>query len=352
MKFLCDRSDEFVVSLIAPASFRAGRLSRWLALISSFPALVVCDVVYVNPMEHCNLPASLLIHAARLLGKRVIVDFYLSGYDTYVLDRNRYQLGSLQANAMKSFDRIAMQYGDPIIYLNRSECRYYETLVGPFERKGSVDFCSLVVPDRESKSGRLSIKNDVFVIAWWGRLGNPIHGVEILLEAFALLKHREIRFKVYLFAQGTFEHIECLTRQIDHLRIDDVVAVDQTASFGNGQLQDRLVSCVNLALGIFGDTLKAHTVFPNKILDAFSLGIPVLTGENTAVVELTNQGELIMLQERTASAIADAVTSMMKNVDELEMIGARGHGAFDRFREDQFLSFVRERIFPVTKPLA
>ena len=78
-------------------------------------------------------------------------------------------------------------------------------------------------------------------------------------------------------------------------------------SFFDGKLPEYLIDNCDLALGIFGETLKAERAIPNKVVEALSMGIPTLTRHSPALNEFFDIELDLWTCEPSPDAIADAI---------------------------------------------
>lgn len=260
---------------------------------------------------------------------RLITEAYISEYETKVVDRAIFDEGSNEAKKAAHLDRQAFQYSSPAIFLTQAEREYYCSLLGIENTSINSVVNPLCVPLRvQAKLPYLSCKTEIPTITWWGRMGNPIHGFEIIMEAVEILEEREFKANYAFF--GSYEYLPSgsYIQNCDKFKsIADLpnVTFSDEYSFNNGKLDSFLYNHADLALGTFGDTKKAKTVLTNKVLDAASFGIPCLTQYSSGLMEFFTDGENILLAENSGSALAAMIQLNFMDLEKLKRIGFESH---------------------------
>lgn len=346
-KKLMDLKQDFSVTVINP-DFFSSRKNLWTHAIgvivyhfSALAAVFLSDIVYVTPMSHINPRCYPFAKLAKLLRKKLVFDFYFSGFETYVIDRKKVLAGSAQARNLKLQDEFAIRYGQPCIFLNKAEKDYYTELIHVKEGAATSTFLPLIAPDRNGdiKEGRTAFDRNSgpAVIAWWGRLGNPIHGIEMILDCAVELLNEGYPVEFHLFPAGSEEDIRALSAGITRRNLTACVFTDLSKNFSNGSLESFLKERADIALGQFGDTDKGRTVFPNKIMDAMSLALPCVTAPSAAMQELLTTDEIIYIGSRTPAALASAIKAALQQPETTRETGRKGYQALqNRFSQKAF----------------
>lgn len=134
----------------------------------------------------------------------------------------------------------------------------------------------------------------------------PFHGVDVIVRAAHLLRHRrDIQF-VLIGSGQTLPQIERLIGELDLPNIEL-----RKGYFPLDTLQSDFERA-SLCLGVFGTGEKRNVVIPNKILDAFLLGRPVVTAASAAVEAVLTPGEhLVTVPPGDPRALAEAVSELL-----------------------------------------
>jgi glycosyltransferase involved in cell wall biosynthesis len=299
--------------------------------------------VIVLPM---NVSIIVLIEVvwAFLLRKRIIVDYYISFYDTIVNDRKTVKLGSLKAHFALLKDRLLLKISSDVIFLNGAESEYYQKVAGldlADEKCHIIPLCADFKSEKFVSVNSKAEKNvsDALRVCWWGTY-IPLHGLENIINAFALMPEENI--ELYLFGDSD-EKAKPYRLLIEELGLIDNVFIENDVSFVNGKLAPFLIENCDLAIGNFGTSEKARTVLVNKIVDSLALGIPCLTMVTKATTELLRDKECVIFCEANPTSIAKNIARLSKDKSELKIIGDKGLDLYlQKFSPDSFrLNFMQ-----------
>ncbi|WP_426092449.1 hypothetical protein [Flavobacterium sp. DSR3-2] len=253
--------------------------------------ILISDIVVLPAM--CN-NYQFDLYIAKILKKTIITDFYISFYDTWVLDRNEVDRFSKQAKKLLSYDVNCISNADYVLFLNSTERKYYLDILNiPYNinKHLIVPLCieeSIKTPNSYYSK---NFEERVFNICWWGGY-IPLHGLEKIISACNILnKEYELNFHLYLFGSSDGKNKEYLDL-ISSLNLSSVISIDNTSTFKNGKLGNFLQNNCDLVLGNFGDSEKAKKVLVNKLIDGVAMKSPVLTGESVAPHEYFSENEI------------------------------------------------------------
>lgn len=308
VKFLL--SSEYHVSLACPdlyvtreskKDYLLDKVFVLFQLLELFTKAIFIDVIYLLPDNNRFIKNA--TWAAKLFNKKLVVEIYISLYDTFVKDRKIIEDGSRQAKALIAKDRLALTKSDYIIHTAGHELSYWEKTLGININQNKV-FISPLCSVSSLAVRRSFMQDDVLKICWWGTF-IPLHGLDNILQAVKILKEQKIQFTCNLFGiDNSFFPIYTEKIQLDEL--DQHVLLRKDLSFSNGSLPEYLVDNCDLALGIFGDTDKAHNTIPNKLVEALSMGIPTLTMDSPALQEFF-EGTDLWACNPSPEAIAESI---------------------------------------------
>ncbi|WAC11923.1 glycosyltransferase [Dyadobacter pollutisoli] len=266
---------------------------------------------------------------AKLLGKQIITDFYVSFYDSQVIDAKTIDSNSKEAQKHFERDLKAILLSDCVIFLNEAEAAYYTSLVKVNLSDIHYKIVPLCVDNRELAYNKYAQSAKAkFTICWWGTY-ITLHGLDKILDAAKILFDEGVDFELYLFGESEEKAIP-YKNKIRDLGIEKVVTINNSKSFNNGKLEPFLIQNCDLALGVFGDSSKARTVFTNKIADAFAMGLPVLSSHSTAMEDLLSkdQSEIIICGNQPKD-IAEAIIALEGDRAKLLAIGKSARRRFD-----------------------
>ena len=153
IKVLGDSSIPFFYMplLFHKIDFKIKLISKILALLALFLTMPVRVImitlsthVFVLPMN-TSVISIVEVFFAKILRKKIIVDYYISMYDTAVNDRRTVNENSLAAKAALVNDRLLLHLADIVIFLNESESVYYQKVAGLTLNKNKVKIIPLCV---------------------------------------------------------------------------------------------------------------------------------------------------------------------------------------------------------------
>jgi len=293
--------------------------------LTELSLILWADVVYILPMNNDSI---LRLRLIKLFNKKLVVDFYVSEYDTYVNDRKTVAAGSKKAKKLKNLDALAMRLGDKVLFLNRKEKAYYTKIVG-IEKTINDSIVPLAIPERPfAQLPWVHQKTKKPTICWWGSFLN-LHGLETMIDGVELLYKKGFHASFHFF--GIPNQKEAHYRGlIKEKGLSNYISLRTDLNFENG-LIDFLTQNCDLALGQFGTNTKASNVLVNKIVDAAAMQLPVLTRSNPAVKEFFDETS-IYLTEPTPEKFASKLESIFVTEGHHKLIEI-AHNAYVMYKK-------------------
>ncbi|MEO0373867.1 MAG: glycosyltransferase family 1 protein [Cyanobacteria bacterium P01_A01_bin.17] len=295
----------------ATGSFTAqsGFAKKMLTLLSAMELLVkasFADVIYLMPTNAYLIQP--VLWATKLFNLKLIVEVYLSTYDSLVRDRNLVPEDSLAAQTAKQKDQLALSQADYIIHTGRHELAYWEKILDLTLDEHKI----LIAPlsfSPEITSQRYFCEDGIFRVCWWGTF-IPLHGLDKILEAAQILQQQSSIVEWVLFGVDnefyTLYADEIQQRGLTHVKLR------KDLTFADGSLPAYLTQFCDLSLGIFGETQKARYAVPNKLIEALAMGIPTLTMKSAALSEFFDPEADFWTCEPQGKAIAQMVLQVLQ----------------------------------------
>lgn len=312
IKFLSESN--YYISLIHPDSYIPKKIKQLYLiakifsrfhLVKFFIKAASVDVIYLLPMNTRFIRNAVWV--AKIFNKKLVVEMYISGYDTLVKDRKLIKDGSKKAKAVMAKDILALTKSDYIIHTAAHEVSYWEKIIGINVEKEKV-FIAPICNISMLNLNRKFRQDGVLKICWWGTF-IPLHGLDEILQAMKILKEKKLHFTCNLFGvNNTLFSTYVEKMQLE--KLDSHVFLRKDLSFSNVSLPRYLVNNCDLALGIFGNTDKASNVVPNKLIEALSMGIPTLTMNSPALREFFNPETDLWTCEPSPKSIAESVLTI------------------------------------------
>ncbi|SFW70311.1 glycosyltransferase family protein [Chitinophaga sancti] len=281
--------------------------SKW-NLAALRKACKEADVIFLPSFTHQDVAMIKF-----LSGKPVLFDPLISRYLSKVFDYKK--VAKFSPRALKNYlkDKIAMQLADLVICDTAGHRDYYHRTFNIPLRKLHV--VPVGVNTDEFQPAQALKVRDTFVVGFYGGF-IPLQGTRMIVETAKVLKaYPDIHFR--LIGNGfEFKVIQQLVQayQLSNISLAGWVAYDQLAEEMNH---------FDICLGIFGETLKADLVIPNKIFHYAALEKAIITKESAAIREVFTDGRDILLTENKAEAIAEKIL-LLKNDQVLRGKLARG----------------------------
>lgn len=272
-------------------------------------------------------PGYLDVALARLLtlgrSRRVALVAFISLYDTLVVDRQQVKDGTWKARLLKWIDRFALARAELVLVDTQAQGQHYAQLFGLPAAKFHRSFVGHeFVGLEEVRPGTAKEATERFRVLFFGTYV-PLHGVEAILEAAALLRE-EPDLEFVLIGRGQL--YEAVRTAADRCGLENVRFID---TWLDAKALAEQIRQADVCLGIFGTTAKAARVIPYKIFGALALGKPVITRDSPAIRELLVDGESVLLcRAGDGRSLAEAILALRDRSGLAARIAAGGRAAY------------------------
>ncbi len=287
-------------------------------------APTAAKVVLVTEGGHRLVPWVKLL--CRMTGRRVVFDPFTSRYDTRVVDRGWFEPGSLQAKIAHFQDWSSTRAADFLLFDTDEHREYF------YSRYGLDGPCAVVrvgVPEQLfTPRVQQVVERTRLEVLFYGTYV-PLQGVEIIVEAAALLRSGPHRFT--LIGEGqSFDSAQARAHELG-LEAPQFVQLPPIAFEA---LPERLADA-DVVLGIFGTSAKASRVVPNKVVQAAAMGRPIISADTPAMRRYFEQREsALLVPPGDAPALASAVRELAVDADLRLKIGAGARRVFEESFSD------------------
>ena len=301
--------------------FAARALTAYPMLVLRYLRLPRHDVVLVSYPGHLDVLVLWLF--GRLRGVPVVWDAFMSVYNTMVEDRAMFRKRSLPAKLLFAWEWLACRAASALVLDTQAHGEYFVRAYGlPPERVHSVwvgvepEF----FPPEPLSEGKGPIR-----CLFYGQL-IPLHGIETILEAVALSRNDPVEWLIIGSGQEQ-ARVEAAAQEGANPRLRWVpwVSYDQLR---------KEISHSDVCLGIFGETIKAGLVIPNKAFQLLHAGRPLVTRRSPAIAELLDGDEeaVRLVEAGNPAALREAVLGL--------------GGLREQFRGRLLHQQLRQRIIP------
>ena len=294
----------------------AARLAIGLKMLFGYPWLALRylfsgrhDVVVIGYMGLFDM--LLLAPLAKLRGKPVVWDVFLSVYDTWVRDRGMGQEGSLKARLLRWMEQRACNMADRLVM----DTKAHATLLQELHDVPASKLDAVLVGAEEGAFTPLATRQPARVeeglsILFYGQF-IPLHGIDTIIDAALDPRGRAHSWTIV----GTGQEAARIDQRLQdagpaHVQRHDWV---DYASLGD------LMSDAHVCLGIFGTSEKAASVIPNKVYQTLLRGKPLITRDSPAVRELVRQEQagIYLITPEDPQALLDAIDRFAQESAEL-----------------------------------
>lgn len=234
------------------------------------------DVVFVGFMAQTILP----FFSPLFRSKTVVVDFFISIYDTLVDDRKRYRENSFIAKILRWFDRTTLRRSDYVVCDTKAHGEYFADDLGADRDNLIVLYLeadrSIYYPMAVEKK---PLYRDKFVVLYFGSI-LPLQGVEVVLDcARAMEGHEDIFFVMIGPLKG---EQRAKYASLGNIEFIDWLPQEELA---------RHIAMADLCLsGHFNSDIgKARRTIAGKTYIYRAMEKPVILGENSANRELFSE---------------------------------------------------------------
>lgn len=228
--------------------------------------------------------------------KVIIIDFFISVYDTLIHDRKKFKDKGIIANACHCIDSITLKWANHVITDTKADARYFidefQSDKSKFETLYLEADKTIYYPREQHKREDLK---DKFVVLYFGSI-LPLQGVDVVLDAVKLLKdEKDIYFQI----------IGPIPEKYSKPIHDNVEYIDWLSQ---EELAEHIANADLCLAGHFsGDIDKAKRTIPGKAYIYAAMGKKMVLGDNEANRELEKMRAHVLVQQGDSIALAEKI---------------------------------------------
>jgi len=301
-------------------------ITTYLSLIRQFRNAPDCDLIIVGYTGQLDIFLAKVLNRRR--NKPLVLDAFISLYDTIVKDRGLTKPGTVKANLLWWLDKKACSLADLVLLDTKAHIDYFVQEFGlPKSRfarvfVGGDEVVTRSGPDN-GEPERLEGSEKKFNVLYFGTY-IPLHGIEYIVKAAKIVAvDRDIRFTLV----GTGQLLKTTQRLAADLGCKNIEFVGRWSS--SAELA-AYIRQADVCLGVFGTTRKASRVIPCKIYDCMAFGKPIITADTPAAQELLSNNETALLVDRgSPEAIAEALGRLKHDSTLSRTIGSNAKKVYN-----------------------
>lgn len=261
---------------------------------------------------------------------KIINDFFISNYDTYVYDRKKITNKNPRAWWKYFQDYINFKYSKYILSDTNEHFKYWESLFG---KSSGKHFVFPVLADKNIYfPSNLTRKNDKIKILFYGSF-IPLHGIDVILKAFSLMEKNDIKFEAKIIGKGQmYSKMQELFVELDLKQVSMNGEIINEKELAN-QIREH-----DIILGIFGDSTKAKSVVPNKVYQALASKKTIITMNSKAVDEFFTSEDLLTC-DNNPEALSNVMTELISKPNEIDNIADNGYDKFIKLYDETQTKF-------------
>ncbi len=257
----------------------------------------------------------------------IIIDFFISMYDTLCHDRKKIKPGSAAGHFLHFIDRMTLSCADFVICDTNTHGRYFAEEFGVSPDKLYSLYLhadtSIYHPLPDCRPAHLKNK---FIVLYFGSV-LPLQGTSVVLEAMTLLKENKNLFFYFIgpvkkqrmtgFARHPYAK-QRLTGVIVGKSRQAFCPVSDNIAYIDWLPQEQLAQYIGqadlcLAGHFHAEIAKAKRTIPGKAYIYKAMKKPMILGDNPANRELFHQNaDTVFVEMGSAKALADAILAFYK----------------------------------------
>lgn len=230
----------------------------------------------------------------KLQKKPLVIDFFISFYDTLCMDRKKFRPQSIPGKMLHRLDRRTLQRADLAICDTHAHGQYFcEEFSYPPAQMQTL----YLEADTSIYYPRPMQPHTDFTVLYFGSI-LPLQGVPVILEAISLLEQEPHLHMIMVgpLGDGAVRTVESITTYIDWLP--------------QQQLAEQIAQADLCLAGHFDGTIqKARRTIPGKAYIYHAMQKPMILGDNPATHELYQASEdgIYFVEMGNARALADLI---------------------------------------------
>ncbi len=250
---------------------------------------------------------------ARRRGVPLLIDPLISAYDKQVDERGKLDPASRQAKRLLAWERRLFQLADRVLADTPAHADYFMQVLGVAAEKLAVVYVGAEAALFKPAARLPRPAEAPLEVLFFGSF-IPLQGPQVVIDAARLYKGPPVRWT--LLGKGPLRaQCEKKAQGLAHVAFEDWLAYEA--------LPDR-IRRADILLGIFGTTLKAGRVIPNKVYQSLACGRVVVTRLSdaypAALLAAENSG-LVWTQAGDAQSLADRIAALAVATDGLARLG-------------------------------
>lgn len=286
------------------------------------------EIIYI-PYPSIFMAAFISFLPARIRPKVIILDAFISIYDTVINDREILHRKGWCARLLYLIERRAYRVSDCVIVDTTENALYLVELF----KLPAIKFRSVPLSTDEANFQRTSYispkKDNQCNILFIGTM-IPLHGINVIANTIQQLKHRSDL------------HIQIIGDGQDSKYLDQIMPLPINVSWSREwKSSEEIAECIknsDICLGIFGDGEKIQRVCPYKIYAYASIGRAIITGNTQwakKAERLFGTAPFALVETNDSRALAEKIIELAGDSLERHRLAQDCHAFYKKFLSNE-----------------
>ncbi|MEN8905171.1 MAG: glycosyltransferase [Clostridiales bacterium] len=262
------------------------------------------DIVFIGFAPQLVLP----FFGYKFKNSILIIDFFISVYDTFVNDRKVFTQQSIMAKAVFKLDVFTLKNPDYIITDTIEHSKYFIN-----DLKADKDKIIVYYIEADKKiyntNNYIKKENGHFRILYFGSI-LPLQGIDIILNSIELIRNEDIEFIII----GPLKYDK-------HLQLTERKNVKLVNWLTQEKLAEEILNSDLCLAGHFNNFIeKAKRTIPGKAYIYNEMNVPMILGDNKANRELfnENQEKIFFVKMGDSKALSEKIIEIYKEYKGLK----------------------------------
>ncbi|MBW1960480.1 MAG: glycosyltransferase [Deltaproteobacteria bacterium] len=275
------------------------------------------DLIWVPCFRHKDIMAA--SHWADKWNVPLVIDPLISAFEKEVYEKNKYPPGSSAAEKIKNWEMQCFAKADIIIADTPSHSKFFQKELGISAKKIEVFYVG--AETQIFQPAPVPPLQPPFEILFYGSF-LKLQGAEVIVRAAATIQDLPVIWT--LLGEGEYKPVcQRLARMLKNVRFEPWTDYDH--------LPNRIARA-HIVLGIFGSSVKADLVIPNKVFQAMAMARPIITRRSSAYENTIENSNVIgWVSPQDPLGLAFIVRKWFEDPSKLKVRAKETGILFDRF---------------------
>src|SRR3989344_62421 len=248
--------------------------------------------------------AEVMLLAKMLTRKPIVFDAFSSAYLAYIIDRKYWKIGSLRNVWYRFIDRWSCRLADAVLLDTNAQINYF---VREFRVSRNKFFKVLIGTDTDIFKPSTSHRSPSVCRLHFHGTYIPLQGIEHIIDAASGILALGIELEIV----GDGKIKPAILARAHALGVAHRNVLPANLAY---DALAQSVAHAAICLGIFGDSIKAQLVIPNKIYEYAAMKKPIITLDTPAIRELFDEQSMVLLSDARPETIISAVARLKDNL--------------------------------------